>query len=60
MGFTMRAGFLSFFLAGGRLALSYIRAYLPLLCIWDAYHSMAFAKRCHVHTRDLNQQTPGG
>ena len=26
---------------------------------WDAYHSMAFAKQCHVHTRDLNQPTPG-
>ena len=27
-----------------------IRAHLPLLYTWDAYHSMAFAKRCHVHT----------
>ena len=27
--------------------------------MWDAYHSMAFAKQCHVRTRDLNRRTPG-
>ena len=27
--------------------------------MWGAYHSMAFAKRCHVCTRDLNRRTPG-
>ena len=26
--------------------------------MWDAYHSMAFAKRCHVCTRDPNRRTP--
>ena len=31
-----------------------IHAHLHLLYTWDAYHSMAFAKRCHVRTRDLN------
>src|SRR3712207_9324866 len=25
----------------------------------SAYHSMAFAKRCHVCTQDLNRRTPG-
>ena len=25
----------------------------------DAYHSMAFAKQCHVRTRDLNRRAPG-
>ena len=27
--------------------------------MWDACHSMAFAKRCHVHTRDPNWWTLG-
>ena len=27
--------------------------------MWDAYHSMAFAKQCHVHTRDPNRRTLG-
>ena len=36
-----------------------IRSHLPLLYMWDAYHSMAFAKRCHVHTWDPNWQTLG-
>ena len=36
-----------------------IHAHLPLLYTWDTRHSMAFAKQCHVHTRDLNRQTPG-
>ena len=36
-----------------------IRAHLPLLYTWDAYHSMAFAKWCHVCTWDPNQWTPG-
>ena len=35
-----------------------IRALLALLYMWDAYHSMVFAKWCHVHTRDPNQWTP--
>ena len=36
-----------------------IHAHLPPLYTWDAYHSMAFAKRCHVHTWDPNWQTLG-
>ena len=36
-----------------------IHAHLPLLYTCNAYHSMAFAKWCHVHTRDPNQWTPG-
>ena len=36
-----------------------IRAHLPLLYMWDASHSMVFAKWCHVHTRDPTWQTPG-
>ena len=36
-----------------------ICVHLPLLCTWDAYHSMAFAKWCHVRTRDPNLWTPG-
>ena len=36
-----------------------IHAHLPLLSMWDAHHSMAFAKRCHVRTWDLNGRTPG-
>ena len=32
-----------------------IHARLSLLYMWDAYHSMASAKWCHVHTRDQNQ-----
>ena len=36
-----------------------IHAHLPLLYMWDAYHSMAFAKQCHVCTLDPNRQTPG-
>ena len=36
-----------------------IHAHLPLLYTWDAHHSMAFAKQCHVRTRDLNWWTPG-
>ena len=27
--------------------------------MWDASHSMAFAKRCRVHTWDPNRRTPG-
>ena len=27
--------------------------------MWDAYHSMAFAKQCHVCTRDPNQRPLG-
>ena len=27
--------------------------------MWEAYHSMAFAKQCHVCTRDPNPRTPG-
>ena len=27
--------------------------------MWDAYHSMAFAKWCHVCTWDPNRRTPG-
>ena len=27
--------------------------------MWDAYHSMAFAKQCHVCAQDPNQRTPG-
>ncbi|MEE3528753.1 hypothetical protein, partial [Pseudomonas aeruginosa] len=26
---------------------------------WDAYHSIAFAKKCHVCTWDPKWQTPG-
>ena len=36
-----------------------IHAHLLLFSMWDAYHSMALAKRCHVSTRDLNWWTPG-
>ena len=36
-----------------------ICAHLPLLYMWDAYHSMAFAKWCHVHTWHPNWRTPG-
>ena len=36
-----------------------IHAHLPLLYMWDAYHSMPFAKQCHVRTQDPNQRTPG-
>ena len=36
-----------------------IHVHLPLLYTWDAYHSMPFAKQCHVCIWDLNQQTPG-
>ena len=36
-----------------------ICAHLPLLYMWDAYHSMAFAKRCQVCTQDPNRRTPG-
>ena len=36
-----------------------IRVHLPLLYTWDACHSMAFAKRCHVRTCDLNPRTLG-
>ena len=36
-----------------------IHARLPLFYTWDAYHSMAFAKRCRVRTQDPNQRTPG-
>ena len=36
-----------------------VYAHLPLLHIWDTYHSMAFAKGCHVHTPDLNQRALG-
>ena len=36
-----------------------IHAHLPLLYLWDAYHSMAFTKWCHVRTWDLNRRTPG-
>ena len=35
-----------------------VHAHLPLLYTWDAYHSMAFAKWCHVCTWDSNRQTP--
>ena len=35
-----------------------IRAHLPLLYMWDTYHSM-FTKWCRVRTRDPNRQTPG-
>ena len=36
-----------------------IHAHLPLFYTWDAYHSMAFDKWCHVRTEDLNWWTPG-
>ena len=36
-----------------------ICAHLLLLYTWDACHSMAFAKWCHVRTRNPNRQTPG-
>ena len=36
-----------------------ICAHLPLLYTWDTYHSMAFAKGCHVGTQDPNRRTPG-
>ena len=36
-----------------------ICAHLPLLYTWDAYHSMAFAKQCHVRSRNPNRRTPG-
>ena len=29
-----------------------IHAHFPLLYTWDTYHSMAFAKQCHVGTWD--------
>ena len=38
---------------------SNIHAHLLLLCMWDAYHSMAFAKQCQVQIQDLNQRTLG-
>ena len=36
-----------------------VHAHLPLLYAWDTYHSMAFAKWCHIRTWDPNQRTPG-
>ena len=36
-----------------------IHAHFPLLYTWDAYHSMAFAKQCHVRTWDPNRWTLG-
>ena len=36
-----------------------IHAHLPPFYMWDTYRSMAFAKRCHVRTRDPNQKTLG-
>ena len=36
-----------------------IHAHPPLLYTWDAYHIMAFAKRCHIRTWDPNWRTPG-
>ena len=39
--------------------LANIRAHLPLLYALNTYHSMAFAKWCHVPSRDLNWRTAG-
>ena len=36
-----------------------ICTHLPLLYMWDAYPSMTFVKRRHVHTWDPNWQTLG-
>ena len=35
-----------------------ICAHLPVLYIWDACRSMAFAKQCHVRAQDPNWWTP--
>src|SRR3712207_7750528 len=38
----------------------YTTLFRSLLYTWDTYHSMAFAKRRRVHTRDPSWRTPGG